>query len=100
VRRRGRVDANQAVIVDALRGLGYLVQSLASVGSGVPDLLVCTPRGTLVMVEVKDSRQPPSGRKLTPDEQRWHQQWSRAPVLVVTSVADTLDQLDRLFPPG
>lgn len=40
MRRAPRTDANQAEIVAALRTRGALVQSLAGVGAGVPDLLV------------------------------------------------------------
>ena len=37
---RAKVDANQKVIVEALRAAGCFVQSLAGVGKGCPDLLV------------------------------------------------------------
>ena len=40
MRRRPRVDANQAEIVAALRAAHCSVQSLASLGDGAPDLLV------------------------------------------------------------
>ena len=40
MRRAAKVDGNQAEIVSALRQVGAEVQSLASVGQGVPDLLV------------------------------------------------------------
>ena len=40
-RRAARVDNTQSEIVSALRQVGCFVQSLAAVGRGVPDLLVC-----------------------------------------------------------
>ena len=40
MRKFGKTDANHADIVDALRRVGASVVSLASVGNGVPDLLV------------------------------------------------------------
>lgn len=70
-----RIDANQPSIVKSLRQIGATVQSLASVGSGCPDLLVGY-RGQNHLFEVKDWKQPPSKRKLTPDEKKWHQTWN------------------------
>lgn len=69
-----RIDANQPSIVRSLREIGATVQSLASVGSGCPDLLVGY-RGKNHVFEIKDWKQPPSKRKLTPDEKKWHQSW-------------------------
>ena len=71
----GKTDANQAEIVEALRGLGYCtVHSLHAVGGGVPDLLVGIG-GRNYLVEVKDGSKPPSARKLTPDQVDWHRDW-------------------------
>lgn len=70
-----RVDANQSTIVRALRDIGASVQSLADLGKGVPDLLVGY-RGNNWLMEVKDWKQPPSKRRLTPDEKKWHQSWN------------------------
>lgn len=84
MRRRGRTDANQAAIVEALRQVGWKVQSTASLGGGFPDLVIA--RGYDVrLVEVK----APKGR-LTEDQQRFHQEqgW---PVSVVRSVDDALN---------
>lgn len=70
-----RIDANQPSIVRALREIGASVQSLSELGRGVPDLLVGY-RGKNWLMEIKDWKQPPSKRKLTPDEKKWHQQWT------------------------
>lgn len=83
MRRAAKIDANQVQIVSALRAAGAMVQSLAAIGGGVPDLLVSF-RGNLFLLEVKDGRKPPSGQKLTPDQQKWHQAWG-AMVEVVNS---------------
>lgn len=93
MRRAAKVDANQDAVATGLRRLGYRVQSLAAVGNGVPDLLVGTPQGRLVLLEVKDGAKKPSERRLTPDQVEWHAVWSRWPVFVVTSVADAYRQL-------
>jgi len=89
VRLRGKVDANQAAIVRALRQAGYGVLSLASVGNGAPDLLVANTAGGLWLLEVKDGRLPPSRRALTLTERRWHRAWP-GPVYVVGSVEAAL----------
>ncbi len=88
MRMRARVDGNQTEIVRALRAVGATVQSLASVGKGCPDLLVGF-RGQNYALEIKDGNKPPSARKLTPDEKRWHDEW-RGRVVVVESTDDAL----------
>ena len=74
MRRAARVDANQKEIVEHLRKMGATVQPLHTVGRGCPDLLVGYG-GTNYLLEVKDGDKPPSQRKLTPDEQSWHDEW-------------------------
>jgi hypothetical protein len=53
------VDDNHTEVIKMLEALGCRVQSLASVGRGVPDLLVQCD-GVLHLVEVKDGRPPRS----------------------------------------
>ncbi len=68
-----RIDANQPFIVDALRAAGAFVEpNLAKLGKGAPDLLWVW-QGRLGLAELKDGSKPPSARKLTPDEVRWHE---------------------------
>jgi hypothetical protein len=69
--RAARIDANQPDIVAALRKAGCTVQPLHAVGDGVPDLLVGRD-GRNYLIEVKDGRKPPSSRRLTPVQKRWH----------------------------
>lgn len=82
--RAAKIDANQNAIVDALRKAGATVQSLASVGKGVPDLLVGI-RGRTALLECKDGSKPPSARKLTPDQLTWHAAWQGGTLAVVDS---------------
>lgn len=90
MRRAARVDANQGAVVAALRAVGCFVQSLAMVGQGCPDLLVAYRRRWFLL-EVKDGARPPSERRLTADEQEWHQRAARcAPVHVVETVEQAL----------
>lgn len=88
MRAKARVDRNHQEIVKALREVGCSVQSLAAVGKGVPDLLAARC-GTNFLLEVKDGDKPPSGRKLTDDEQQWHHKW-KGPVHVVNNVEEAL----------
>lgn len=87
--RAAKVDRNHAEIVDALRKVGCAVQSLAPIGKGCPDVLV-SRSGCMWLMEIKDGSKPPSGRRLTDDQVRWHTAWG-APVYVVASVEQALE---------
>lgn len=76
MRRAAAVDSNHQQIIRTLEAAGCFVQSLATVGNGVADLLVCH-RGRLELLEVKDGKKPPSRRALTPDEAKWHAKVAR-----------------------
>ena len=93
-RLRPRTDGNQTEVVAALRKSGASVCSLAGQADGVPDLLVGW-RGKTILIEVKDSSKPPSARKLTPAQVRWHAEWTGQPVHVVNSVEDALAVLRK-----
>lgn len=72
-RKQGSKDANHAAIAQVLRAAGCWVEDTSSLGGGAPDLWVCHGREcTGLWLEVKDGRKPPSARKLTPAEDRWH----------------------------
>lgn len=75
MRSRGRIDDNQKQIVKQLRQLGVSVQSLASMGKGVPDLLLGF-RGINILIELKDGDKVMSKTKLTTDEKDWHNNWN------------------------
>lgn len=81
--RAAKTDGNQSLIVEALRAAGCSVQPLHTVGQGVPDLLVGVA-GKNALVEVKDPAQPPSARRLTPDQKRWHAEWKGTAHVVET----------------
>lgn len=88
-----RVDANQPVIVRALREAGCKVQHLHEVGQGCPDLLVGY-QGVMFVCEIKDGSKPPSRQKLTPDELRWHEDWLDYPVFVLSQAEQIPKLLD------
>lgn len=88
MRRAGKRDANQAEIVRALRACGVWVCDTAGVGSGFPDLL-CWAHGRYHLLEIKDGRQRPSARKLTPAEAEFAR-GCPGPVHVVCDVEQAL----------
>ena len=45
------------------------------------------------MLEVKDGSKPPSARKLTPNEQKFHDDWTGGELYVVTCIEEALDRL-------
>lgn len=83
-----RVDGNQAEIVKELRRAGATVQHSHAIGHGCPDLIIGF-RGENFLLEVKDGSKPPSKRRLTPDEEKWHAAWA-GQVAIVTSSDEAL----------
>lgn len=91
--RFARVDDNQKSIVAALRKMGASVLHLHTIGAGCPDILVGikgkNSRLHNLLVEIKDGSKPPSARKLTPDEEKFHAAW-RGQVAIVNSVDEAI----------
>lgn len=83
-----RIDSNQPQIVAALRELGASVLHLHTIGKGAPDILIGY-QGKNALVELKDGDKPPSARKLTPDEQKFHAEW-RGQVAIIESVEEAV----------
>jgi hypothetical protein len=83
VRTRSRTDLNHAAIVSALRACGCQVLSLAALGKGAPDLLVCDTWGNLHLLEVKASK-----GKVLPGQQAFHETW---PVSVVRTAQEAIE---------
>jgi hypothetical protein len=94
IRRAARVDANHGEIVAALRSIGVKVRDLSSVGDGMSDLL-CLFRASVYLLEIKDGSKPPSARKLTPDQVKFHAEARDAGVTV--HVVETIDQALAVF---
>ena len=89
MRRAAKTDDNQAEIVAALRKIGATVQPLHAIGQGCPDILVGW-RGMNTILEIKDGKKPPSARKLTEDQEKWHAAW-RGQVTVVETVEQAIE---------
>jgi hypothetical protein len=95
MRKAARVDANHTQVVMALQTAGAAVQSLAAVGQGVPDLLVGF-QGKTILMEIKDGQKPPSARRLTEQQLKWHGAWRGGPVAIVDGVDAALRALGVL----
>lgn len=93
MRRASRIDVNQPEVVLALRKLGCSVEPIHMLGRGIPDLLV-GHRGTNLLCELKDGKKPPSARRLTDDEEEWHQLW-RGQVSIINSVDEAIEMIAR-----
>lgn len=91
MRRAAKVDENHGEIRDALRKAGLNVEDTSGAGNGFPDLVVYWRR-QILFVEVKDGSKPPSARKLTPDQVKFHDRALAHGVVVhvVTSVDEAL----------
>lgn len=87
MRQAARRDANEKQIIDALRRCGAYVKAIND--DGTFDLLVAYRNRTLLL-EVKDGAKPPSARKLTDAEQKFHDEWPNDNLHIVTSVDDAL----------
>lgn len=81
--RAAKVDANQAAIVQALRGMGAACCSTATLGNGAPDLL-CAFRSALVWLEVKVP-----GEQLNAAQRAFHASWPGV-IHVVTSPEEAM----------
>lgn len=89
--RAKRTDGNQTDIVETLRKCGVSVSITSALGNGFPDI-VCGYRGANYLFEIKDPAQPPSKRRLTPDEEEWHQAW-RGRVYVIHSAHEAMEYM-------
>lgn len=89
-----RIDKNQPEIVARFRKLGCSVAILSEVGKGVPDVIVSLKRNSrpwTALIEIKDGSKPPSARKLTPDEQDFHNKWQGELYII-----ESIEQVDAL----
>lgn len=88
MRRAAKRDDNEKEIVVALRKAGAYVSFIDE-----PCDLIVGYQGKTILLEVKDGNKPPSARKLTEREQKFHDEWTGGPLYVVTCVQDALDRL-------
>ena len=74
--------------MEALRKLGASVLHLHTIGKGAPDIAIGY-KGRNALIEIKDGTKPPSARKLTPDEQKFHDEW-RGQVAIIESIDEAI----------
>ena len=99
MRRRAKVDRNQAELVAELRARGWLWLDLSAVGGGCPDG-IAVKGGRIVFCEIKDGNKPPSARKLTPAQVELHAVLKAKAVTVeILTCADDLSVLGRELRP-
>ena len=90
MRRAARRDDNERDIIKALRECGAYVKVIND--EGLFDLLV-SYRGETLLLEVKDGAKPPSARRLTDAEQKFHDEWPGSNLHIINSVQEALDLL-------
>jgi hypothetical protein len=90
-----RVDDNQKIIVKTFRQLGYEVVHTHTLGSGFPDIIICSPKGRMELVEIKDGLNPPSKQKLTVHEEKFHAIWPRK-VYIINSIEAVLKMHEEI----
>ena len=103
MKRAARIDANQPAVVKAFRSCGATVQHLHTVGKGCPDLVVGmhTANGARInlLIEIKDGDKPAGQQKLTPDEQKWHDEWAGS-VDIVRSADEAIELCKEVYEAG
>jgi len=94
MRKYARKDSNHKEIIQAFRDLGATVFDTASLGSGFPDCVLGF-RGVNVLVEIKDGSLPPSKRKLTPDEHKFHATWLGR-VVIINNIDEAVELIKNM----
>ena len=92
MRRAARRDDNEQDIIKAMRAEGAYVKQIND--EGLFDLLVSYkgPSGKhhCLLLEIKDGSKPPSARRLTPAEQKFHDEWPGDNLYIVNSVEEAI----------
>jgi hypothetical protein len=85
MRRAARRDDNEQSIIKAMRAEGAYVKVIND--EGLFDLLVAYtgPSGFqhTLLIEVKDGAKPPSARRLTPAELKFHDEWPLSNLFII-----------------
>jgi hypothetical protein len=89
-----RTDGNQSEIVSEYRKHGVTVVPTHMVGNGFVDIVIGY-HGHNGLVEIKDPTQPPSKRKLTPDEQEFHNLWGGV-LRIIETVEDVREHVEEI----
>jgi len=87
MRRAARRDNGEQSIIKAMRAEGAYVKVIND--EGTFDLL-CWYNGRTLLLEIKDGSKPPSARRLTPAEQKFHDEWPGSDLYIVNSVEEAI----------
>ena len=93
MRRAARRDNGEQDIIKAMRAEGAYVKQIND--EGLFDLLV-SYRGETLLIEVKDGAKPPSARRLTDAEQKFHDEWPLSNLFIIISPEDAVALLRSL----
>lgn len=94
--RTRKVDSNQADLVKQIRKIpGVSVALTHTVGNGFPDAAVGF-RGRTYLIEIKDPGKFKSQRKLTDEEEIFHNAWT-GHVKIIETIEDVLRMLGIKF---
>lgn len=89
-----KVDDNQSELVKQIRQIpGVTVAHTHTIGNGFVDV-IAGYNGVNYLLEIKDPKKPPSSRKLTKDEERFHKAWTGQ-----IAVVETLDDVLKILTP-
>lgn len=91
--RAKKVDDNQPQLVKQMRRIpGLTVFLTHTLGKGFGDAVLGFRKNNYI-IEIKDPSKPPSARKLTPDEEKFHEEWE-GQITVVETIDDVLNLLN------
>lgn len=82
-RRAAKTDANQSDIIKVFEQLGVSVEDTSGAHNGFTDIVVGY-KGITVLVEIKNSANVPSKRRLTDDQVKVHDRFQGAITVVET----------------
>ena len=88
-----RTDANQKIIVAALRAAGASVAITSSLGKGFVDI-VAGINGFSLLMEIKDGSKARSQQKLTEAEQKFFDEW-KGHAAIVTTIDEALSEIEK-----
>lgn len=90
--RAKKIDRNQPELVEQIRKIpGATVTHTHELGNGMVDIIVGYRKKNFLL-EIKDPLKPPSARKLTEDEEKFHRGWTGQ-----IAIVETLDDVLKLI---
>jgi hypothetical protein len=91
--RACKIDDNQEQLVKQMRCIPGLKVKHTHTVKGFVDVVIGY-RGINYLLEIKDPGKPPSKRKLTDDEQKFHNEWT-GQVAVVETIDDVIKLISK-----